>query len=171
MVATLVFVLAFVTVGLGTVLVAMRSGPGASKRSQATSSRSARRATVVLLPIVLVVIGVGVPALVLARNGHHHSEVGPGGLALNGSEVTGRESFATHCATCHTLHAANAVGKVGPNLDLLVGTLNESPSAKVGYVRGAIRSGFAGQGQMPPRLVVGQEASDVAQFVAAVAGH
>ena len=31
----------------------------------------------------------------------------------------GRELFGEHCGVCHTLAAANAIGKVGPNLDTL----------------------------------------------------
>ena len=31
----------------------------------------------------------------------------------------GRAVFAKYCSTCHTLKASNAVGKVGPNLDVL----------------------------------------------------
>jgi mono/diheme cytochrome c family protein len=176
MAATLAFVLLFASAGLGTLLVAMRSGAGPKR----LPGRSGRRAAVIGLPLLIVVLAVGVPVAVLARDGHHHSGVGPGGLALTTSAAThvnqvhGREVFALHCSTCHTLHAANAVGKVGPNLDLLVGGLQEPVSgknSKTSYVAGAIQSGFAGQGQMPAQLVVGREAQDVASFVATVAGH
>ena len=72
--------------------------------------------------------------------------------------------FAANCATCHTLKASNAVGKVGPNLDEL-----HPPKA---LILDAIANGRArGQGQMPAGLVDGQDAQDVAAYVAAVAGH
>jgi hypothetical protein len=166
-----------VAIGLGTVLVAFRSGTAHGPSSPA---RGARRAIGVGLPILIVVLIVGIPTIVLARNHQHHSDVGPGGLLLttnaNVDEVHGRHAFAQHCSTCHTLHGANAVGKVGPNLDLLVGGLGASDAAgtkvKRAFVLDAIDHGRArGAGQMPAQLVVGQEAADVAAFVAAVAGH
>ncbi|TML97807.1 MAG: cytochrome c [Actinobacteria bacterium] len=80
------------------------------------------------------------------------------------AEVHGRELFTKNCATCHTLRAVNAVGKVGPNLDQL------RPPKEL--VLNAIEAGRArGNGQMPADLVAGQEAKDVAAFVAAVAGR
>jgi mono/diheme cytochrome c family protein len=56
------------------------------------------------------------------------------------------------------------VGKVGPNLDQL-----HPPQA---LVIDAIRKGRArGQGQMPANLVDGQDAQEVAAFVAKVGGR
>jgi hypothetical protein len=176
MIAATVFVLAFVCAGLGTVFVAMRAG---SSPKASGPGRTGRRWLFIGLPILFVVIGVGIPAIVLARNAHHHSDVGPGGLMLhtntNVDEVHGRHVFAQHCATCHTLHGANAVGKVGPNLDLLIGGLGTGPASvktKRAFILSAIAQGRErGSGQMPAQLVVGREAQDVAAFVAAVAGH
>jgi hypothetical protein len=181
MVAALVFVLLFIVLGLGVVLVAMTSRSGPRK----PPSRGARRALVIGLPILIVVVGIGVPAIVIAGNHRHHAAIGPGGLALSNDttigkdhvdEVAGRLSFSEHCATCHTLSGANAVGKVGPNLDLLVGGLGPSDAKgtqlKYAFVMSAIHDGRArGAGQMPAQLVVGEEAKNVAAFVAAVAGH
>ena len=85
-------------------------------------------------------------------------------MDLNAAQANGREVFGTYCATCHTLKASNAVGKVGPNLDVL-----HPPK---GLILDAIANGRArGQGQMPAGLVDGQDAQDVAAYVAAVAGH
>jgi Cytochrome c len=181
MVAAFVFVLLFVVLGLGVVLVAMTSRSGPRK----PPSRAARRALVIGLPILIVVIGIGVPAIVIAGNHHSHADVGPGGLALSNNttigtdhvdQVAGRLSFSEHCATCHTLSGANAVGKVGPNLDLLVGGLGPSniqgTKLKYAFVMSTIHDGRArGAGQMPAQLVIGQDAKNVAAFVAAVAGH
>ena len=56
--------------------------------------------------------------------------------------------------------ASNAVGKVGPNLDAL-----RPPKV---LVIDAIKKGRAqGRGQMPAGLVDGQDAQDVAAYVAA----
>ena len=71
--------------------------------------------------------------------------------------------FGQHCAICHTLAAANAVGKVGPNLDVL-----QPPQS---LVLTTIKNGLSvGDGTMPPDLVVGKQANDVANFVSTVAG-
>ena len=118
----------------------------------------------VVAGVVIIGIGVAVPALVLANNSDNHAEKAPGGLTLTASEESGRTIFARNCATCHTLQAANAVGRVGPNLDQL-----RPPKP---LVLDAIAKGRArGQGQMPAGLVDGQDAQDVAAFVAAVAGR
>ena len=80
------------------------------------------------------------------------------------AQVNGRAVFGKYCATCHTLKASNAVGKVGPNLDIL-----HPPK---GLILDAIANGRArGQGQMPAGLVDGQDAQDEAAYVAAVAGQ
>jgi mono/diheme cytochrome c family protein len=167
------FVVLFVVLGLGTVLVAMRSGRG---QGDGSTTRSARRTIGIGLPILIIVLAVGIPAIVLARNHNHHATVGPGGLKLTVAQVDGRHAFSQHCSTCHTLAGANAVGKVGPNLDLLIGGLGSSDAAglklKTAFVLDAIKNGRArGAGQMPAQLVVGREAMDVASFVAAVSGH
>ncbi|HEY7621346.1 MAG TPA: cytochrome c, partial [Solirubrobacteraceae bacterium] len=76
----------------------------------------------------------------------------------------GRAVFAKYCATCHTLKASNAVGRVGPNLD------NLHPNKAL--ILDAIAKGRArGAGQMPVGLVNGADAQNVADYVSAVAGH
>jgi mono/diheme cytochrome c family protein len=85
-------------------------------------------------------------------------------VKLTEAQQHGRELFAEYCANCHTLKAANAVGKVGPDLDPL-----RPPK---GLVLDAIQKGRArGQGQMPAELLRGKDAEDVADFVATVAGR
>ena len=76
---------------------------------------------------------------------------------------------------CHTLAAANSVGKVGPNLDTL--------KPPYGLVLNTINNGCLqdpgsngseqclGQGTMPAQIVEGKEAQDVSSFVAKVAGR
>ena len=162
MIGTIVFVLIFLAVGLGVVLAAMRSGRGPASTSG--PSRANRRATGILVGLLIVVVGLGLPALVLAVNADSHAKSGPGGVDLTTAEANGRELFAKNCSTCHTLSGANAVGKVGPNLDEL-----RPPKP---LILNAIKNGRAqGRGQMPAELVDGQDAQNVAAFVAAVAGR
>lgn len=163
-----VFLGFWAALGLVIFFVAMRGGPRRAREAFYARSRRAREGLGLALAVVYLGFGVAVPALVLASNGSHKASVAPGGVNLRktsqGDEIRGRELFAARCATCHTLRAAHAVGKVGPNLDLL------RPPAVL--VLDAIANGRArGNGQMPAMLYDGQDAKDVAAFVAAVAGH
>ena len=149
--------------GFGVIIVALRGGPRGARETLYTQSRFGRSAIWTAI-VVLVAFGVSVPALVLASNSSHRASAAPAGVHLNASATRGRALFARACATCHTLHGANAVGRVGPNLDVL-----RPPKV---LVLDAIANGRArGMGQMPALLYTGRDAEDVANFVAAVAGH
>jgi mono/diheme cytochrome c family protein len=160
-ITTLAFVITFVVVGLVVVAAAFSGGRRTAERP-AGPSRRGRTATGAVVAVLVLLLGVLVPALVIASA--RDSKKAPGGVKLTSAEQRGREIFAERCATCHTLAAANAVGKVGPNLDQL-----QPPKV---LVLNAIQKGRAqGRGQMPAALVDGQDAQQVAAFVAAVAGH
>jgi mono/diheme cytochrome c family protein len=164
MIATLVVVLLFISLALGTVFVAMSGGARGVRGSLQTESRGGRRAVLLGVAVMIVGIGIAIPIWVGAANGDNHAKHAPGGVTLTASEQHGRELFAHNCATCHTLRAANAVGAVGPNLD------NLRPPAAL--VLNAVQQGRArGNGQMPAGLLVGQDAKDVAGFVQSVAGR
>jgi cytochrome c6 len=77
---------------------------------------------------------------------------------LNPAEEHGRALFVETCGSCHTLDAAGTQGQVGPNLDEL--QVDEA------QVLRAIRIGGTGSGTMPPGLYTGEDARDVARFVA-----
>ena len=160
-------ILAFwILLGLGVFFVAFRGGRHRGPRGAPPGeTRASRRAVATGSLVVWAVFGLGLPALVLATNGgDHKSKQAPGGVDLTAAQVNGRNLFAKNCATCHTLRAVNAVGRVGPNLDQL-----RPPKV---LILNAIESGRArGRGQMPADLVAGQDAKDVAAFVAAVAGR
>jgi mono/diheme cytochrome c family protein len=161
MIAWLLFVLVFVALGLGVVYAAFRGGSRRRGR-QGPPTPASRRAMGAGVGVVIIAIGIAVPALVLAAN--NAKDKGPGGVTLSSADLRGREIFAKQCATCHTLRGANAVGRVGPDLDEL-----RPPKA---LTLNAVAQGRArGQGQMPAGLVDGQEAQDVAGFVAKVAGR
>jgi cytochrome c553 len=165
-IGTVVFILIFLVLGLSVVFIAMRSGrPPAGSRPE---SRATRRAWGFGLGVVILVVGLGAPALVLAVNHDNHAKHGPGGVDLTSAQAEGRAMFAKTCSTCHTLDGSKSVGRVGPNLDnLVVGVQN-----KKAFVLDAIAKGRAnGNGQMPAGLLYGKEANDVASYVAAVAGR
>ena len=121
---------------------------------------------------MLFAFGLAVPAIVLAFNGEHKASVAVGGVHLNAEQQQGRELFAHSCAVCHTLAAVKSVGRIGPNLDVRVGDDIATPAGRKALVLNAIAEGRArGLGQMPALLYQGKEAEEVADFVAAVAGH
>ena len=97
-----------------------------------------------------------------------------GGCALkhaNANLVTGKKLFASNCASCHTLAHANSSGTVGPNLDdafrqdRIDGVKSTSIAGLVSYWIQYPNT----QGAMPAMLLKGQDAQDVASYVAAVA--
>jgi mono/diheme cytochrome c family protein len=160
--AILLLVLFWVLVGLAVFAVAMRSGP--RRPSGSTPWRSERRGLLAFSVFTFVVFGVGLPAVVLATHGDRRVRQAKGGVELTAMQGHGRQLFTRNCATCHTLAAANAVGKVGPNLDVL-----RPPAA---LVTDAIKNGRArGTGQMPSGLLNGPDSQAVAEFIAKVAGR
>jgi mono/diheme cytochrome c family protein len=158
------FVLAlWLLVGGGVLAIALSGGIGGLRAVLYKDGRIAGRVRVLVL-VLAVCIGLGVPIAVAVANGQDKARVGPAGITLTTNEAEGRLLFARTCAFCHTLAAAAAYGHIGPNLDVLLPN-----TALVEY---AIQNGFArGNGQMPAGIYSGQQATDVAQFVAAVAGR
>jgi mono/diheme cytochrome c family protein len=164
-------VLIWLVLGLGVFFVAMRGGPRGARQALHTESKVGQR-FVTLGVVVLFAFGLAVPAIVLAFNGDHRASVAVGGLHLNAQQQKGRELFSRSCAVCHTLAATKSVGRIGPNLDVRVGTDIATAAGRKALVLSAITEGRArGLGQMPALLYQGKEAEDVAEFVAAVAGH
>jgi mono/diheme cytochrome c family protein len=161
---TLIFVLVWVVLGLGLVLVALSGGPGGALQRMMSTSRAARRVATVLFTFALLLLGIGVPAAVIAAVSSNDSIPEANVTDLTASEKHGRELFGLRCANCHTLKAANASGAIGPDLDQL-----RPPKA---LVLDAIEKGRAqGNGQMAARLYTGQDAEDVANFVAKAGGQ
>ena len=174
MLAVLLFAALWVVVGLGVFFLAIRGGP---RRAATVSGRrrsyGARRAAAWGFAIVFVVFAIGLPVLFLVGN-HNRANAQVGGIKLTAAEQRGREIFGQRCGLCHTLAAANAVGKVGPNLDVIQPTEQlvlhtiengclQNPPAKS-------QEACLGYGTMPANVVQGVDAQDVAQFVARVAG-
>jgi mono/diheme cytochrome c family protein len=167
----IVFVLFWLLVGLAVFFLAIRGGPRGARAALHTESTVSRRLVIVGV-VVLFAFGLSVPALVLAFNAEHKASVGVGGVHLTASEQKGRELFARSCGYCHTLAATKSVGRIGPNLDIRVGDEISTPAGRKALVLNAIKEGRArGLGQMPALLYQGKEAEEVAEFVAAVAGH
>jgi mono/diheme cytochrome c family protein len=161
--AALVFTLVFVALGISVLFVAMSGGPGGARRRMASQSRGTRRLAMINFIIGLLVLGLGIPAAVIATVDNRNDIPEANVKDLTEAEKHGRQLFGERCANCHTLKAANAVAQVGPNLD------DRQPNKAL--VLNAIQNGrAAGNGNMAADLVEGQDAEDVAEFVAKAVG-
>jgi mono/diheme cytochrome c family protein len=157
--ATIVFVLFWVLLGIGVVMAAMRSGRRTPLIDSAT--RGGRRTAALLAVAAAVLFMIAIP-IGVGLSGDDPAQAGP--VRLSEADQQGRTSFYKNCGQCHTLGAANAVGRVGPDLDEL------RPSREL--VLDAIDKGRArGMGQMPAQVVEGKEAEEVAAFVVKTAGR
>ena len=86
--------------------------------------------------------------------------------------VNGKALFNEKCSSCHVLARAGAAGRTGPNLDAAF-----APSRADGLgtdtIQGVVHQQIANPrrgSSMPANLVKGDDARDVAAYVAAVAG-
>ena len=174
MLGTWLFVAFWLLLGLGVFFVAVRGGIGGARATFQSQTHGARRAATVGFTTIYVAFGIALPVIFLVGN-HAHSNHEAVGVPLNAAERSGRELFAQHCGVCHTLAGANTNGKVGPNLDVIKPTVtlvrhtiafgclqNPSPSER--------QQSCLGQGTMPAAILTGNDARNVAEFVAAVAG-
>lgn len=98
--------------------------------------------------------------------------------AGDGNAATGKTIFVAKCGSCHTLADAGTKGAVGPNLDDAFAFVKKQ-HFKEQTIRDVVRGQIAyseldpGTGTpaapnpgMPPNLIVGQQARDVAVYVA-----
>lgn len=175
MLAVLLFAAFWVVVGFLVFFLGIRGGPSAAiETSGGRGSYAYRRTVAWVFVVIYVAFGVVVPALFLI--GNHNSANGQvGGIVLTAAEKHGREIFGERCGLCHTLAAANSVGKVGPNLDqiqpteqlvlhtIAYGCLPNPPKGS--------QEACLGEGVMPADVVQGTDAEDVAKFVSKVAGQ
>jgi mono/diheme cytochrome c family protein len=166
------FVAFWVLVGLAVFFVAMGRGPRRAREDLLHTQSPGGQRAVLAGVVLLFAFGLIVPALVLAFNGANKASVASGGVHLNAEQQHGRYLFSQSCAVCHTLAAARSEGKIGPNLDIRLGSQIATESGRRQLVLNAIAEGRArGLGQMPAQLYQGRDAEAVADFVAAVAGH
>jgi mono/diheme cytochrome c family protein len=162
--AVLAFVLLFVLLGLGVLFVAMSGGPSGARQRLKAESRRGRRGATLLFVLTVLVLGIAVPAAVIATEKSRDSIPEANVKELTDLQKRGRELFDQRCKNCHTLAAAKATARVGPNLDRL-----QPPKS---LVLEAIEDGRAdGDGNMAADLVEGEDAEAVAQFVAVAVGQ
>jgi mono/diheme cytochrome c family protein len=86
--------------------------------------------------------------------------------------VTGKQLFVERCGTCHQLERAGTTGTRGPDLDEAFGRARANGLGEE-TVQGVVQEQILYPGidsAMPEELVTGEDARDVAAYVAAVAG-
>lgn len=175
MVAVVIIAVVFTGISVAIAWAATRGRLGGLTDALETQSPVGRKVVNSLLVLFYVAFGVVLPVVFLVGN-KDRASAQVGGIKLNAMEKQGRQLFGEHCAVCHTLAAASAVGKTGPNLDQL--------KPPVSLVLNTIQNGCLqqpnsneaqqtclGYGTMPADVVQGRDAVDVAHFVAKVAGH
>jgi mono/diheme cytochrome c family protein len=87
--------------------------------------------------------------------------------------VAGKQLFVSKCGACHTLARAGTKGTVGPNLDDAFAVSRKEKWGD-GGIRGAVHEQILHPGiggVMPAKIVTGQQAKNVAAYVALVAAR
>ena len=95
----------------------------------------------------------------------------------NADTAKGRQLFVAKCGTCHALKEANTTTMIGPNLDAAFADARAN-GADNDTIEGVVTAQIAEPREtdpndptyMPKDLVTGQDADDVAAYVASVAG-
>jgi cbb3-type cytochrome c oxidase subunit III len=102
---------------------------------------------------------------------------GTGGMAANGNTANGKQLFQQKCGYCHALADAGSNGATGPSLDAAFGAMRQQGARDdQRFDESTIRNVVLDQIRfaippMPANLVKGQDADDVATYVASVAGR
>ena len=87
-------------------------------------------------------------------------ETTTGGGSTGADVAAGKTAFVATCGGCHALKDAGTSGSVGPDLDSLAPLTVETVAKQIEN----------GGGAMPAKLLEGQDAANVAAYVASVAG-
>ena len=122
-----------------------------------------------LLALLLVVV---IPFWAFNKDGSEDSSA----VKVAASDESARTLFQTNCGSCHALARAGTDGVVGPDLDeRLAANSTEPPDeatieATESRVLTAIQQGV-GDGAMPAGILESTNATQVANFVARVAGQ
>ena len=120
----------------------------------------------ILFGIFAAVCLIAIPLLALDKEGSEDSAP----VKVESQDEDGKLLFVDNCGYCHTLAAAGTDGVVGPDLDdTLAPTGNGNFDANYGRVLQAVTCGLGGR--MPAGILTGENAKDIAAFVAAYAGQ
>jgi mono/diheme cytochrome c family protein len=133
--------------------------------------------TFIVFGLLVVFLAVLIPWLAFRSDGD--AEAGPQKVPAELEE--GQSLFQTNCGNCHTLYAAGTDGNFAPDLDVLLAPVGppsgseaqETIKATKGRVLSAIENGVDSTtpGRMPAGILSGEQAEEVAEFVARTAGE
>ena len=130
--------------------------------------------TFISFGIFVLVLAVAIPFFVFRERGD--ADNGPEKVSQN--LESGQMLFEINCGTCHALYAAGTDGNYGPDLDELLAPSGVPTGDEVKGVRdrvlNAIDQGVDStttSGRMPPEIISGPQAEEVAEFVANTAGE
>jgi mono/diheme cytochrome c family protein len=130
--------------------------------------------TFVVFGLLVVFLAVLIPWLAFRSDG----ESAPEAQVPSGLEDA-KALFDTNCGNCHALYAAETDGNFAPNLDDLLAPAGPPESESTietneGRVLAAIEKGVDSTtepGRMPAGILNGEQAEEVAEFVARTAGQ
>ena len=123
----------------------------------------------------MIVLAALIPWLVFRSDG----DAARGAQQVPSDLKEGQTLFQTNCGNCHTLYAAGTDGNYGPDLDELLAPNRPAPRARKSKsieerVLNALDNGVDSTttpGRMPPGILYGEQAEEVAEFVAHTAGE
>jgi mono/diheme cytochrome c family protein len=133
------------------------------------------RKTFVIFGLLVAFLAVLIPWLVFRADG----DAAKGAQEVPADLAEGQELFQINCGNCHTLYAAGTDGNFAPDLDLLLAPTGPATEKKTieqaqKRVLNAIDEGVDSTttaGRMPPGILSGEQAEEVAAFVARTAGE
>jgi len=131
--------------------------------------------TFVIFGLLVFFLAVLIPWLVFRSDG----DASRGAQQVPSNLEEGQTLFQINCGNCHTLYAAGTDGNFAPNLDELLAPSGPSEGKEAidqvkKRVLNAIEQGVDStttQGRMPPAILSGEQAEEVAEFVATAAGE
>lgn len=134
--------------------------------------------TFIVFGLLVVFLAVLIPWLAFRSDGDAEA----GAQKVPAELKEGQSLFQTNCGNCHTLYAAGSDGNFGPDLDVLLApsgpptgsAAQQTIEATKGRVLGAVKDGVDSSttpGRMPGGILSGEQAEEVAEFVARTAGE
>jgi mono/diheme cytochrome c family protein len=133
------------------------------------------RKTFIVFGIVVLVLAAVIPWLVFRADG----DAARGREKVSANLEKGQSLFETNCGTCHTLYSAGTDGNFAPNLDELLSpsgpptdeaTIKQTEKRVLNAIDNGVDSTTT-PGRMPPAIISGEQAEEVAEFVATTAGE
>lgn len=134
--------------------------------------------TFVIFGLLVIFLAVLIPWLAFRSDG----DAARGAQEIPSGLKEGQDLFQTNCGNCHTLYAAGTDGNFAPDLDELLSPSGppegEGAEATIKATKkrvlNAIENGVDSTttaGRMPSGILNGEQAEEVAEFVATTAGE